>query len=136
MKNTIKLLAFLSFIISSCHAQQLVQVPNDAYKLKANEQNFINKPLKDLMKEIKPEVKFVLGTVDSPSYFTFRFKSREELNKEATNPSAIGLHVYVKEPLNWHFDQRSKGNEYQWTKEDLEKYGNLTIIRIKVTGKD
>ncbi|KQW99455.1 hypothetical protein [Flavobacterium sp. Root420] len=135
MKNTIKFLAFLSFIISSCQAQQLVQVPNDAYKLKTNEQNFINKPLKDVLKEIKPEVKFVLGTTDSPSYFTFRFKNREELNKAANNTDAIGLHIYVKEPLNWHFDQRPKGKEYEWTKEDLEKYGNLTVIRIKVTGK-
>lgn len=137
MRNTIKLLAFLLIIIStSCQAQQLVQVPNDAYKLKTNEQNFINKPLKDLLKEIKPEIKFVLGTVDSPSYFTFRFISREELNKKSSNSATLGVHVYVKESIDWNFDKRSKANEYQWTKEDLEKYGNLTVIRIKVTGKD
>lgn len=136
MKNTIKIFAVLLFIInSSCKAQQMVQVPNDVYKLKTNEQQFINKPLKDLLKEIKPEIKLVMGTVDYPSYFSFRFISREELNKKPSG-STIGLYIYVKEPLDWHFDQRPKGKEYQWTKEDVEKYGNLTVIRIKVVGKE
>lgn len=137
MKNTIKLLALILFFInSSCQAQQLVQVPNDAYKLKTNEQNFINKPLKDLLKEIKPEIKFVLGTPDSPSYITFRFISREELIKKPSNSGTLGIHVYIKEPLDWNFDKRPKGKEYEWSKEDLEKYGNLTVTRIKVIGKD
>ena len=74
MKNTIKTFAILFLLINySCKAQQLVQTPNDAYKLKTNEQQFLNKPLKNLLKEIKPEIKFVLGTVDYPSYFSFRF---------------------------------------------------------------
>ena len=137
MKNTIKIIAVILFLINtSCKAQQMVQTPADAYKLKTNEQSFINKPLKDLLKEIKPEIKLVLGTVDYPSYFAFRFISREELNKKPSDGSTIGLYVYVKEPLDWHFDQRPKGSEYQWTKEDVEKYGNLTVIRIKVIGKE
>jgi hypothetical protein len=28
--------------------------------------------------------------------------------------------------------KRPKGNELVWTKEDAEKYGNLTVMRIKV----
>jgi len=135
MKNTIKLFAILIFITTtSCKAQQMVQVPNDAYKLKTNEQQFINKPLKNLLKEIKPEIKFVLGTVDYPSYFSFRFITREELNRK--DGGALALYVYVKEPLDWKFDERPKDMAYQWTKDDLEKYGGLTVIRIKVIGKD
>ncbi|MDX6183169.1 hypothetical protein SGQ44_13415 [Flavobacterium sp. Fl-77] len=135
MKNTIKIIAAFLFLIStSCKAQQMVQIPEDTYKLKANEQQFINKPLKDLLKEIKPEIKLVMGTIDSPSYFSFRFQSREELNKKPLDGTTIGLFVYVKEPLDWNFDKRSKGKEYEWSKEDVEKYGNLTVIRIKVTG--
>lgn len=137
MKNTIRIIALLMLVISTgCKAQQMVQVPADAYKLKTNQQQFINKPLKDLLKEIKPEIKFVMGTVDYPSYFSFRFISREELKKKPADGTTIGLFVYVKEPLDWNTDKRPKGKEYQWSTEDLEKYGSLTVTRIKVTGKE
>jgi hypothetical protein len=115
-----------------CKAQQMVQTPNDMYLLKTNEQKFINKPIKDLLKEIKPEIKTVLGTVDNPSYFAFKFISVEELNHKVIGRKLISFYVYVKEPLDWDFNKRTKGKEYLWTKEDLEKYGNLTVIRIKV----
>lgn len=104
MKNTIKIaLALLLLINISCKAQQMVLTPLDAYKLKTHEQQFVNKPLKDLLKEIKPEIKLVLGTVDYPSYFVFRFISREELNKKPSGGNTIALYIYVKEPLDWHF---------------------------------
>ena len=49
MKNTFKTLAILFLLVySSCKAQQMVQTPNDAHKLKINEQQFLNKPLKYL----------------------------------------------------------------------------------------
>ncbi|WP_433778335.1 hypothetical protein [Flavobacterium anhuiense] len=137
MKNTVKIIAALALFLSiGCKAQQMVQVPADVSKLKANEQQFINRPLKNLLKEIKPEIKFVLGTVDSPSYFSFRFLSREELSNASVKPAAPWLHVYVKEPLDWSFEKRPKGKEYEWTKEDALKYGSLTVIRIKITGKE
>lgn len=53
-----------------------------------------------------------------------------------TTSSPVGSNVYVKEPLNWNFDKRPKGKGYLWSKNDVEKYGNLTVIRIKVIGKD
>ncbi|MCD0476179.1 hypothetical protein LPB87_17435 [Flavobacterium sp. EDS] len=137
MKNTIKTFAILFLLLSyGCKAQQMVQTPNEAYKLKENEQQFLNYPLKNLLKEIKPEIKFVIGTVDYPSYFSFRFITREELSRKSIDDKILGLYVYVKEPLDWNFDKRPKGEEYQWTKEDVKKYGNLTVIRIKVIGKN
>lgn len=137
MKNTIRIMALLLILISTgCKAQQLVQTPADAYKLKSNEQQFINKPLKDLLKQIKPEIKLVTGNPEYPSYFSFRFVSREELRKKADSENTLGLYVYVKEPLDWDFDKRPKGKEYEWSKEDLEKYGSLTVSRIKVIGKE
>ena len=136
MKNISKTFAILFLLLSyGCKAQQMVQTPNESYKLKENEQQFLNKPLKNLLKEIKPKIKFVLGTVDYPSYFSFRFITREELSRKSIDDKILGLYVYVKEPLDWDFDKRPKGEEYQWTKEDVEKYGNLTVIRIKVIGK-
>lgn len=135
MNTTFKIISVLLLVISSSCKAQMVQLPNDAYKLKANEHQFINKPLKDLLKEIKPEIKFVVGTVDYPSYFSFRFITLEELNRKPSG-GTLGLYVYVKEPLDWKFDKRPIDTQYQWTKEDVEKYGNLTVIRIKVIGKE
>lgn len=135
MNYTLKIFAILLFIINtSCKAQQMVQTPAETYKLKVNEQQFINKPLKNLLKEIKPEIKLVTGTVDYPSFFSFYFISREELTKNPDG-STMRLYVYVKEPLDWNFDKRPKDQSYNWTKEDVEKYGGLTVERIKVSGK-
>lgn len=138
MKNTLKIFAFLFlFIYSSCKAQQIVQTPNDAHKLKTNELQFINKPLKNLLKEIKPEIKTASGTLGDPSYFSFRFVDAEEFKSgRAIGKNHLGLYVYVKEPIDWDFNKRPKGKELMWTKEDAEKYGNLIVIRIKVIGKD
>ncbi len=137
MKNTFKTLAILFLLVySSCKAQQMVQTPNDAHKLKINEQQFLNKPLKYLLNEIKPEIKTAFGTLDFPSYFSFRFIDSEEIKRRSLENNSLGLYVYVKEPIEWDFDKRTKGKEFLWTKEDVEKYGNLTVIRIRVIGKD
>ena len=137
MKNIIKTLAILFLLVhSSCKAQQMVQTPNDAHKLKINEQQFLNKPLKYLLNEIKPEIKTAFGTVDFPSYFSFRFIDSEEIRRRPVENNSLGLYVYVKEPIEWDFDKRPKGKEFLWTKEDVEKYGNFTVIRIRVIGKD
>ncbi|MCZ8228053.1 hypothetical protein [Flavobacterium sp.] len=137
MKNVLHFLASLVFLINySCKAQQLVQTTADVQKLKTNEQQFINKPLKDLLKEIKPEIKTAFGNIGDPCFFSFRFIDPEEIKRRSLENPSVGLYVYVKEPLEWYFEKREKGKEYQWTKEDLEKYGNLTVIRIKVIGKD
>lgn len=136
MNNTFKIFAILLFVMNtSCKAQQMVQTPSEAYKLKANEQQFINKPLKDLLKEIKPGIKLVTGTEDYPSFFSFYFIDREELSKKLDG-SSLRVYVYIKEPLDWNFDKRPKETAYKWTKGDLEKYGDLTVVRIKVSGKE
>jgi hypothetical protein len=133
MKNTLKIFAILLILTNySCKVKQLVQTPTEATKLKTNEQQFINKPLKILLKEIKPEIKNVLGTIGDPSYFAFNFISREEIKQKVLGRKRINLYVYVKEPLDWDFTKRPKGKEYLWSKEDVEKYENLTIISIKV----
>lgn len=137
MKNIIKsipVLLLLLIVNTSCKAQ-MVQIPADVYKLKENEQQFINKPLKDLLKEIKPEIKLVNAEINQQSYFSFYFISRDELMKKSTETIPLGFYVYIKEPLDWDFDKRPKESQYKWTKEDLEKYGNLTVTRIKIRGE-
>ena len=134
MKNLIKTFAVLFLLITySCKAQQMVQTPNDAIKLKINEQQFINKPLKNLLAQIKPEIKMAFGTLEMPSYFSFRFITSEELKQKVKGRKLIGLYVYVKEDIKeWNNGTRPKEKEFIWTKEDLEKYGNYTVVRIKV----
>lgn len=137
MKNTLKIFALLCILLNnSCKAQQMVQTPNDTHKLKTNEQWFINKPLKVLLKEIKPEIKMAEATRDFPDYFSFRFIDREQHRKRRINQIPVVIYVYVKEQIDWHYEKRPKGKELVWTKEDAEKFGNLTVIRIKVSGKE
>ena len=137
MKNYIKTFAILVLLIStSCKAQQMVQSISDVYKLKTNEQQFVNKPLKYLLSEVKPEIKMAIATRDYPDYFVFKFISVEELNLLPLGSDKTSLIVYIKEPIDWNFDNRTKGSEYSWTKEDINKYSNLTVIRIKVIGRD
>jgi hypothetical protein len=38
----------------------------------------------------------------------------------------------VREPIDWQWEKRPKGKERDWTKEDVKKYGNLIVTRIKV----
>jgi hypothetical protein len=137
MKNVIRIFAILLITITtSCKAQQMVQVPNDAHKLKVNEQQFIGKPLKYLLNEIKPEIKNAFATKNFPDYFSFRFIDSDEIKRRPIENNSLGLYIYVKEPIDWNFNNRPKGSEYSWTKDDVNKYGNLTVIRIKVIGKD
>lgn len=136
MKNILKTFVLICvFMNFSCKAQQMVQTTKDVYKLKANEQQFVNKPLRNLLKEIKPEIKNADGNnEEGHSFFGFRFRTLEQrIKNEGNKEDRVSLYVYVKEmPIDWDFDKRPKGKEYQWTKEDIEKYGNLTVIRIKV----
>lgn len=113
----------------------MVQTPNDSYKLKQNEQQFINKPLKNLLNEIKPEIKMADGTLNSPDYFTFRFVSHDEYLKD-NNKKYIRIYVFVKEPINWDRANSPEDKKFIWTKKDVNKYANYTIIRIRVSGND
>lgn len=129
MKNIFKLVILLFILLNyNYKGLQMVESPNDVYKLKTNEQQFINKPLKKLLKEIKPEIKMAWATSDLPNYFSFRFIDPEEVGKIGIKN--ISLFVYVKEQINWQSDKRPKEKKFVWTKKDAEKYGNLTVIRI------
>ena len=82
-----------------------MQTQNDAKKLKANEQLFINKPLKTLLKEIKPEIKMVTATPSKNiqsriGYFIFRFvdtRRYDSSRQKGKYPQQIT--VFVKEPF-------------------------------------
>ncbi|MRX41762.1 hypothetical protein GJU43_20970 [Flavobacterium sp. LC2016-23] len=124
----------------SCKAQQMIQTPDDIYKLESNEEQFLNKPLKNLLKEIKPEIQSAFGVKTPkgyPCYFMFSFSSSRELKQKMIEGKFTGLYVFVKEPVDeWDNGKRPKEIEFEWTKEDVEKYGNFTVERIKVIGNE
>jgi hypothetical protein len=138
MIKTFKIIAILFLLMNyGCRAQQMIQTTNDINQLKLNNQKFINKPLNILLKELKPQIKAAWGNNEGGNqFFSFKFIDQDEIKRKSIKDNSVGLYVYVKENLDWDFDKRVKGKEYLWTKEDIEKYGNLTVIRIKVIGKD
>ncbi|RUT69587.1 hypothetical protein D0817_15555 [Flavobacterium cupreum] len=118
----------------SCKAQQMVQTTKDVYLLKINEQQFIDKPLKNLLKEIKPEIKTADATNENnPYYFSFKFRTLEQRRKNmGSKEDRVSLYVYVRTPIDWKYEERPKGQELRWAKEEVEKYGDLIVVRIKV----
>ena len=135
MKNILKILAIVFLLMNySCMAQQMVQTTKDVYQLKANEQQFINKPLKELLKEIKPVIKNADASNEvGHQFFSFRFRTLDERkNNEGSYEDKVSLYVYLKDPIDWKYEKRTKGKELLWTKEDAAKYGNLIVVRIKV----
>ena len=130
----------LLFLFLSCHSQKLVKTEKDSYKIKENEKSFIGKPLKDLLKQITPKINMVVaesnnGIHTRGNYFRFNFVDIKQSNTLKINgKQPISIIVYVKEFFDWDFQKRLKGKESIWTKEDEEKYGNLTVTGFRVYG--
>lgn len=135
MKKTLKIVFTILFIYCNNYGQEMIENTKGMYRLKENESQFINKPLKDLLKELKPEIKtvFVLD-----EYFCFNFRTLDEFKKDQGNiDDSIMLFVYTKDLIDWKWENRPKNRETVWSKEDVEKYGNLLVTRIGIiNGKD
>jgi len=143
MKQIIRIFVLLLFCSASlfCRAQQLVQTTNDVYKLVENKQEFIGKPLSNLLAQIKPPIKRVAAMAggEAPSCFLFWFLSDSEFHArgKVTEKPSIRIYVQVTESnFDWDPLKRPKGHRLDWTKEDEEKYGNLTVVDIRVTGSN
>ncbi|WP_281235318.1 hypothetical protein [Flavobacterium gelatinilyticum] len=135
MKIILKIYALL-FAVQIGYSQQLVQTTADVYKLEKNQAVFVNKPLKDLLKEIKPQIQTVIGINDYPGYFNFRFTTLEQQRfRQGSAQDRVSLYVTIKEQFNWTWEERPKGKEIIWTNEDAVKYGNLTVVKIEVVTK-
>ena|ERR1035437_4765672 len=142
MKSIIKTAAFLFLLATtwSCNEQHMMRTLNDAQKLQTNKQLFIGKPLKKLLKEIKPEIKMVLvreSWAEAIGVIIFKFVDREgykKYNKEGKVP--LGVNVMIKEKLEWDKSDKPLADREKWTKEDAKKYGDLTIVDIRVYGEN
>jgi hypothetical protein len=125
-------------VLTSCFSQQLVKKQADARLIIEQKERFINKPLKDLLKEIKPEIKYAFGTDAGdhgvPAYFRFKFVTKEQSDSlRAKNLSPILIIVYVKENIDWNEPAlRKKDILFTWTEDDFQKYKNYTVIDLRV----
>lgn len=138
----ILLLSFILITATSCKAQ-LVQTVADAKKLEIGKDKFIGKPLKDLLKEIKPPIKRAVlqpgGMEGVNNYVIFNFISDSDYNKykSETGKIPVTIRINVKEyNFKWDPSNKPKNERFNWTKEDEEKYGNLTVTWIRVSGSN
>ena len=135
--------AFL-FLITSCNTQRLVVKVNDAKKLETNKDNFIGKPLKKVLSEIKPKIKFVYGNPENTSaeaiggtYFTFYFVDKEEGKKRVSSrdtPTRITVQFQL-EPTNNRRPLPKDGIK-EWTNQETKEYGDMIIMSIRVSGEN
>jgi hypothetical protein len=129
------------FTSSISFSQQLMQTVKDAHIIKANQEQFINKPLKELLKEIKPQIKRVTASPSkniqtSVGYLIFNFVNEKQKDSlRSKNEIPVTIVVYVKEYFEWDFQKRPKGNETVWTASDAKKFGDLTIVGFRVYGE-
>lgn len=109
----------------------------DAQKLKDNDSLFLDKPLSALLKEIGPEIVTVSTSShrahNALSYLIFKFIRREEQGRyNLAGKRSLSILVFVKENFDW---DKPRDKMMQWTKEDAERLGHLTIVRIGIVGE-
>lgn len=137
-------LLLLLFVSFCSYSQQMVQTPKDLFLICQHDMQFIGKPLKELFKEIKPQIKLVQAregwVPEVAPLFSFFFTSID-VYKNYRQQEKVPLHliVYIKEPFKWEYEKRKgfkdKDHYLDWTKEDEEKYGNCIIMAIRVAGE-
>ena len=129
-------------VLSSCFSQKLVKKQSDAILLIEQKERFINKPLKVLLNDIKPAIKYAYGEDAKdhgrPAYFTFKFVTKQQnysLVEKGIAP--IVIYVYVKEKcIDWgEFKKLKKEIFTSWTTDDSHFYNNFTVINIDVYGE-
>ena len=105
------------------------------------EDEFTGKPLKDLFKEIKPSIRLVLpegGGDCRPTFFIFYFTTKQVYDgyrRQGKFP--LSLKVYLKGKFEWSYEGRNRTRDHymDWTSADEEKYGNLIIAAIRISGE-
>lgn len=109
----------------------------DAQKLKDNDSLFLDKPLRTLLEEIGPGIVFVSTESHRAhkalSYIIFKFTSREEQGRyNLAGKRSLSILIFVKENFDW---DKPRDEIFQWTKEDAERLGHLTVVRIGIVGE-
>lgn len=137
---------FAVFLLTntSCNTQKFVTKINDAKKLETNKNNFIGKPLREALSEIKPKIKYIYGNPENRSteaiggtYFTIYFVSKEVGKKRITakdTPTRITLQFQLERINNRR--PLPKDGLTKWTKNETKEYGDMIILDIRVSGEN
>ena len=137
-------LAAFTLAVTSCNTQRLLVKVNDAKKLETNRDNFIGKPLKNLLSEIKPTIRFVYGEPENTSartfgetYLVFNFDDKEEGNKRlnANETPTMIVVQFELEPKNVRKPIPKEGLT-KWKKKETKEYGDMIVLSIRVTGEN
>jgi hypothetical protein len=135
---------FIVLVLSTtcCHAQKIVKKITDAKKLETNMQQFVGKPLKDLLAQIEPDLKYAYGNPEEKGesiagtnikfFFTDQaeYRKRQKLKQKPT-----GILVTFQTDPNNKVKPLPVGGT-AWTKALAKEYENLIILRIYVTGEN
>lgn len=133
------LTAFMASMIS-CHAQKLIMKSTDAPKLNEVKEQFIGKPLKDLLSEIKPQIKTALGNPEEASAsrlanISFLFVNKDEyLEMKKNGLTPVSIVVSLKRFDNKSYPQLAPNQA--WTDKQTSIYGDMIILRLGVLGED
>ena len=141
MKQSLSLIILICLLsLTSCIAPKMAQTLNDVKKLEINEQQFIGKPLKVLLKQIKPKIRMALGNLDEISttqspFLLFHFYDKEDfIRRYSKKENPLSIRVVL---------QKLPGKSYPalpsstiWAIEQVKAYGEMTVLRISVSGKD
>ncbi|OJU26876.1 MAG: hypothetical protein BGN92_13215 [Sphingobacteriales bacterium 41-5] len=138
------IVTIITNVSASCHAQKMMASVNDAIKLENSKQQFIGKPLKVLLDQIGPQIKFVIGNPDNQSFHAtegtflrFHFIDKSDfVKRKAKNDIATMITVNFKiEPDNTRKHLPIEGI-LKWTDAETKEYGDMIIVAIRVKGKD
>lgn len=144
MKKAFYLVIVFLFFATSCCAQKLVQKTSDAKKIEINKDRFIGKPLKELLAEIEPQIKFVYGNPENKwagavggTYFKFHFVNKEDYEKSLKkNKTPIGIVITFQLETDSNRMPLPKGGLKEWTTEQTKEYGDMIITKIRVIGEE
>ncbi len=135
---------FLLIMITSCQGQKMVQKISDAKKLEFNKEQFIGKPLRVLLDNISPKIKYVFGNPENTwsgandgTYLRFHFVERDEYKLKLDNDEKLTA-IVVTFPLDIHNAHKSlpKPGLKEWTAENTEEYGDMIVAGIRVIGEN
>ena len=145
MKLLLKIFLATSFLtLASCYPQKLMDKISDAKKLEINNHKFINRPLKYVLRQIKPEIKFVYGNPENEwaganggTSLTFYFNDKQEAKKRVSR-NDIPTNIIIRfnlEPIN-NRKLLPKDGLNEWTHKETKEYGDMIIRSIEVSGEN
>lgn len=118
----------------------MVQTTNDLFLICQNDGEFSGKPLKNLLDQIEPPIGMAFaegGWIERVPRFDLFFMSKQQYDS-CRNKGQIPLRltVYTKEFFKWDYSDRKSytASPWEWTKDDIVRYGNLTVTFIRVSG--